>query len=70
MKNTVYEGSLIFFLEGRIDSSNVETFENELRRESALFESLDIAFDAADLLYISSAGLRVLLKIKKEIKKV
>ena len=69
MKNTVYEGSLIFFLEGRIDSSNVETFENELRRESALFGNLDIAFDAADLIYISSAGLRVLLKIKKEIKK-
>ena len=69
MKNTVNEGTLIFFLEGRIDSSNVDTFEEDLRKESPLFENLDIAFDASDLSYISSAGLRVLLKIKKEIKK-
>ena len=37
--------------------------------ESALFDDVDICFDADKLDYISSAGLRVLLKVKKATKK-
>ena len=47
---------------GRIDSNNAKQFEEELL---AAAESGDVTLDAAELEYISSAGLRVLLKLKK-----
>ncbi len=69
MKSEYKGGELIFFLEGRIDSNNAEKVERDIMDEGSLFEGVDVAFDAAKLEYISSAGLRVLLKIKKAIKK-
>ena len=51
-------------INGKIDSNNAAEFENELL--SAAGENYnDITLDAAELEYISSAGLRVLLKLKK-----
>lgn len=52
---------------GRIDSSNAGTLEKEIR--AAFAEGLpdELTLDASQLAYISSAGLRVLLRLKKEI---
>ena len=53
-------------ISGRIDSNNAKQFEDELL--AAVGENKDaVAIDAADAEYISSAGLRVFLKLKKSI---
>ena len=49
---------------GRIDSNNASQFEKELFN-AAGDNIADITIDAADTEYISSAGLRVFLKLKK-----
>ena len=52
-------------LSGRIDSNNAPVLEKDV---FALLEGkagAPVVFDAADLEYISSAGLRVLLRVKK-----
>ncbi len=69
MKSEFTEGAMTFYLEGRIDSNNASEVEQEIMDESPIFESVDLAFDASKLEYISSAGLRVLLKVKKATKK-
>lgn len=69
MKSEYRDGAYTFFLEGRIDSSNVDLMETEIRDKSILFDDMDLAFDMEGLEYISSAGLRVLLKVRKAAKK-
>ena len=58
--------TLIIPLEGRIDSNNAGEFEENTRGVIAQNPGKDIVFDASKLEYISSAGLRVLMKIRKE----
>ncbi|MBR1444016.1 MAG: anti-sigma factor antagonist [Firmicutes bacterium] len=53
-------------ISGRVDSSNAKEFEEKLTQCTQ--EGADVKIDAAKLEYISSAGLRVFLKIKKSIK--
>ena len=54
-------------LYGRIDSNNAKQFEDELFK--AVGDNAETAvLDAQELEYISSAGLRVFLKLKKSIK--
>ena len=53
-----------FNLNGRIDSNNVDKIENEIRGEIKDFSG-EIVFDANNLEYISSAGLRMILRTKK-----
>ena len=69
MRNQFRHGTLFLYLEGRIDSSNVDSLETQLKEEGLIQNNVDIAFDAKDLTYISSAGLRVLLKVKKKVKR-
>lgn len=52
-------------LSGRIDSNNARMIEEEISSQLALFPGETPVFDAGNLEYISSAGLRVLLKIRK-----
>ena len=52
-------------LSGRIDSNNAPQLEKDLLETLAGKDSVAIEFDAKDLEYISSAGLRVLLRIRK-----
>ena len=50
-------------LSGSISSANIQEFENAAANEPGNAEGVII--DAAELEYISSAGLRVLLSLKK-----
>lgn len=69
MKSEFNEGALTFFLQGRIDSNNASEMEKEIMDASPIFNNVEVAIDAEKLEYISSAGLRVLLKLKKRLKK-
>ena len=51
-------------LTGRIDSSNAAIIEADLLKEISGFSG-EVLLDASDLEYISSAGLRVILRLKK-----
>ena len=53
-------------LKGRIDSSNAGLVENEIGERLARHEREPLVLDASDLVYISSAGLRVILHIRKQ----
>ncbi len=69
MQTTFNEGALTLLLKGRIDSANVAEFEQDISTELSFCGDVNIAFDAKELEYISSAGLRVFLKLKKKLKK-
>ena len=56
---------LIIELNGRLDSTNVAAAEAAIFDLHNQHERAQIVFDAQNLEYISSAGLRVLLKIRK-----
>lgn len=55
----------IIILSGKIDSSNVDKEEEKINKELDEYIG-DVTIDADKLEYISSAGLRVILKIKKK----
>ena len=57
---------LTVYLEGRIDSNNAGDIEKEMINCVGNFKT-GVVLDAEDLTYISSAGLRVLMKIQKSI---
>ena len=65
MKLNVTDGRLVCCPNGRIDSTNAAAFEQELTRAQAEHPGLALELDAGDLDYISSAGLRVLLRKRK-----
>ncbi len=52
-------------LQGRISSDNAASVEQELTDRLAENEGAGIIFDASSLEYISSAGLRIILRLKK-----
>ena len=60
-------GKLIITLTGKIDSSNAPQIESELRalREEHPCESIEL--DCGQLEYSTSAGLRVILRLKQEV---
>ena len=53
----------IYKISDRIDTSNAAEFEKSIAEAHDAYGELEI--DASDLVYISSAGLRVLLKARK-----
>ena len=65
MKTKIEEGFLIICLEGRIDSTNSEKLKGEITNLIEEHSDLDPIFDAEELEYISSAGIRVLLYVQK-----
>ena len=65
MKAHESNGILMIELSGRIDSGNSTQVEKEITDILAEHPGAKIVFDAEDLEYISSAGLRVLLHIRK-----
>ena len=62
---SVTDNELVLLVSGRIDSSNSGVFDAALARAMEGHEGLDVVIDASGIEYISSAGLRVLLKIIK-----
>ena len=66
--NKQQDGSkLNIALEGRLDTTTAPQLESDLR--ASLDGVTELAFDLKDLLYISSAGLRVLLSAQKTMNK-
>lgn len=59
------EKKLTMTVDNRIDTVNAPDFENAIMDEMGNFDSLTIDF--AELKYISSSGLRVLLTIQKKL---
>ena len=60
------EKDLTLSVEGRIDTITSQELDKEINNEIGNFESLTLDF--ADLEYISSAGLRVLIATQKNLK--
>ena len=65
MRTKVEENNVIIYLENRIDSNNTVEVQTELESIIDANPGKEPVIDAMDLNYISSAGLRVLLKITK-----
>lgn len=64
--NTKVENNILFLLlEGRIDSGNAAAVEEEINAALAANPHDDVVADAEKLEYISSAGLRVILRLRK-----
>ena len=66
MKTTLIDNTLTLSLEGRIDSNNAAQVEQEALAAVAKNPGAELALDAEKLEYISSAGLRVLMKLCKQ----
>ena len=66
MKTNHDDNTLTLYLAGRIDANNAADVEAEISQELAKNPGLVPVFDAGELEYISSAGLRVLLKFRKQ----
>lgn len=69
MKTTLKDNTLTLYLEGRIDSNNAAQAEQEAMAAVAGAPGAELVLDAEKLEYISSAGLRVLMKAPEEGKK-
>ena len=65
MNYGIENGNLTIFLSGRIDSSNADAVEKEIAdiRANNTYDGLILDADALE--YISSAGLRIVLRLKK-----
>lgn len=65
MNTTIEKETLVISLEDRIDTTNAPQIEAEINEAISTNAGLTPAFDAKNLAYISSAGLRVLMKVCK-----
>ena len=59
-------GLLTILLSGHIDSSNSEAVETEINNIAAGKEYSELVLDIENLQYISSAGLRIILRLRKD----
>ena len=66
IEKKIVDGSLVIKLKGKIDANNAPDFEREVMDD--VFKASCVKIDCSELEYISSAGLRVILKIKKTVK--
>ncbi|MBP3723408.1 MAG: STAS domain-containing protein [Selenomonadaceae bacterium] len=69
MKTSVQNNLLTIFLEREINAKNVSEIQKEIDEIIAANPDREILFDADDLTYISSAGLRMLFDLQKQIRK-
>lgn len=61
------DGVLFIALSGHIDSANAAETETEIMNCCGSFQGTELVIDAENLKYISSAGLRILLRLKKNV---
>ena len=66
MKSRKDNDVLTLFLQGRIDSSNAAEIEAELNEIISQNAAKALILDAEELEYISSAGLRIILRLRKQ----
>ncbi|MBR1671905.1 MAG: STAS domain-containing protein [Fretibacterium sp.] len=66
LRVSVGDKELRFTVEGRVDHVSVRDFGDTVALERRRYPHGKVVFDCADLEYISSAGLRVLLNLKKK----
>ena len=66
MKSYVEKEKLIVCLKGRIDSNNALDVEAEILNAVEEHPGLPLCIDAGELQYLSSAGLRILLRLSKK----
>lgn len=57
----------VFQMTGRVDSGNATAIEEELQAFTAKYKAESLVLDAEKLDYISSAGLRALLRVRKRL---
>ena len=68
MQTKLIDDTLTIFLEGRVDSNNANETESQIMEAlSQNPKASEVQIDAENLGYISSAGLRVLLKVRKKL---
>lgn len=67
MKTTLDSGRLTIRLEGHIDSRNAQSVESELFEAVSTHPNTEVSIAASKLEYISSAGLRILMKLRKQL---
>ena len=70
MKSELNNGTLTIWLEGRIDSHRAPTVEIEINNIVKKTDFDHLVLDAEDMEYISSAGLRIILKLLKNYRDV
>ena len=63
INQTREESKLVVAIEGRLDTSTATEFENSF--EENLVGVSELVLDMTNLEYVSSAGLRVILKLQK-----
>lgn len=66
MKTYQENNTLYLCLEGRIDTNNAATVEADCKKVIDANPGLSYVLDAENLVYISSAGLRVILRLRKD----
>ena len=66
MKINLIDNRLVISPEGRLDSNNAPAAEEEIMKAVAEHAGCEICFDMGALEYISSAGLRVIMKVRKK----
>ena len=69
MKITAANGKLMIALSGRIDTGNARAIDFEIEEAIRTHAGSQVVIDAKNLEYISSAGLRILLKLSKRFDK-
>jgi len=66
MKSSVNDSVLTIFAEEKVDSSNADSFAAEIAQITASNQFNSLVLDMSNTKYVSSAGLRVVLKLAKE----
>lgn len=66
MKNSIEKEVLTIYLEGELNSYNSEDVEKEIDAILKKGGFKSIVLDLNDLVYISSAGLRIIVRIKQQ----
>lgn len=70
MESKREDGVLTIFIPERIDAGNASDVESELEAIRKEEDDQQVVFDCSGLEYISSAGLRVIMKVVKQEKSV
>ena len=65
MNASMEKDTLVIALSGHIDSGNAPAIESEIMQEREKHPHAGLTLDLRDLAYISSAGLRVVLRLRK-----